>query len=216
MSSQSLGTPTGIVSGQFGTPIWESREKEPFGCSLREVTQREPQSGKEVAAPSIIREIHKIHGREDMPPDGGIILAQNVHVKPLVSKTTLNAILILRVLGGSLRSNGFPRGHADLNGGHPGLGENLLERVVLSEVFPTSFRPKVVKNKTTEDVEGLPGVGETPLVVREEPMRVVLMFDGRFSEKDKGPSDVDVGRGLPFVPHTFEGFPSVLHRGAFH
>jgi hypothetical protein len=31
MSSQSLGTPT---RDSFGTPPWESREKEPFGCSL--------------------------------------------------------------------------------------------------------------------------------------------------------------------------------------
>jgi hypothetical protein len=84
-----------------------------------------------------------------MPPDGGIVLAQNAHVEPLVSKTMLNTILILRVLGGSLRSNGFPRGHADFNSGHPSLGENLFERVVLSKVFPTSLRPKVVENKAT-------------------------------------------------------------------
>jgi len=31
MSSQSSGTPT---RDSFGTPTWESREKEPFGCSL--------------------------------------------------------------------------------------------------------------------------------------------------------------------------------------
>jgi len=31
MSVQSLGTPT---RDSFGTPTWESREKEPFGCSL--------------------------------------------------------------------------------------------------------------------------------------------------------------------------------------
>jgi hypothetical protein len=31
MSVQSLGTPT---RNSFGTPTWESREKEPFGCSL--------------------------------------------------------------------------------------------------------------------------------------------------------------------------------------
>jgi hypothetical protein len=32
MSSQSLGTPT---RDNFGTPPWESWEKEPFGCSFR-------------------------------------------------------------------------------------------------------------------------------------------------------------------------------------
>jgi hypothetical protein len=44
MSSQSPGTPPETVSGQFrdnfGTPTWESREKEPFGCSPRNVAQR--------------------------------------------------------------------------------------------------------------------------------------------------------------------------------
>jgi hypothetical protein len=32
MGSQSLGT---LTRDSFGTPTWESREKEPFGCSLR-------------------------------------------------------------------------------------------------------------------------------------------------------------------------------------
>jgi hypothetical protein len=44
ISSQSSGTPPGTVSGQFrdnfGTPTWESREKEQFGCSLGRVAQR--------------------------------------------------------------------------------------------------------------------------------------------------------------------------------
>jgi len=34
---QSPGNPT---RDSFGTPTWESPEKEPFGCSLREVTHR--------------------------------------------------------------------------------------------------------------------------------------------------------------------------------
>jgi len=37
MSSQSPGTPT---RDSFGTPPWESREKEPFGCSLGGELQR--------------------------------------------------------------------------------------------------------------------------------------------------------------------------------
>jgi hypothetical protein len=37
MSVQSPGIPT---RDSLGTPIWESREKEPFGCSLRGETQR--------------------------------------------------------------------------------------------------------------------------------------------------------------------------------
>jgi hypothetical protein len=37
MNSQSLETPT---RDNFGTPPWESQEKEPFGCSLGEELQR--------------------------------------------------------------------------------------------------------------------------------------------------------------------------------
>jgi hypothetical protein len=37
MSSQSPGTPT---RDSFWTPPWESREKEPFGCSLGEESCR--------------------------------------------------------------------------------------------------------------------------------------------------------------------------------
>jgi len=74
-----------------------------------------------------------------MPPDGGIILTQNAHVKPFFSEITLNAILNNQVLGGPVRSNGLPRGHTDLNSGHPCLSEDLFKRVVVSEVLPTSF-----------------------------------------------------------------------------
>jgi hypothetical protein len=34
------GLQPGQFRDNFGTPTWESREKEPFGCSLRGVTQR--------------------------------------------------------------------------------------------------------------------------------------------------------------------------------
>ncbi len=37
MSVQSPRSPT---RDNFGTPTWESWEKEPFGCNLRRVTQR--------------------------------------------------------------------------------------------------------------------------------------------------------------------------------
>ncbi len=72
-----------------------------------------------------------------------------------------------------MRSYGLPRGHADLNGGHPGLNENLFEGVLITEVFPTSFQPEVVENKTTEDIQWLHGVSEAPSVVCKEPGRVV-------------------------------------------
>jgi len=52
MNSQSSGTPT---RDNFGTPIWESREKEPFGCSLRGVTQRILYGGRWWLPPSLGR-----------------------------------------------------------------------------------------------------------------------------------------------------------------
>jgi hypothetical protein len=40
MSAQSPKTPTGTIRDNFGTPTWESREKEPFRCSPQNVAQR--------------------------------------------------------------------------------------------------------------------------------------------------------------------------------
>jgi hypothetical protein len=37
MNSQSPGSPN---RDSFGTPLWESRDKKPFGCGCRGVTQR--------------------------------------------------------------------------------------------------------------------------------------------------------------------------------
>jgi hypothetical protein len=33
-------SPRTLTRDSFGTPTWESREKKPFGCSLRDETQR--------------------------------------------------------------------------------------------------------------------------------------------------------------------------------
>jgi len=57
-----------------------------FGCGSRGVTQNEPLAGREARAPSIIRIMQIVQRGHEMPPNGGIILAQNVHVKPLFSK----------------------------------------------------------------------------------------------------------------------------------
>ncbi|CAK9881388.1 unnamed protein product [Sphagnum jensenii] len=126
----------------------------------------------------------------------------------------LNATSNDRILSGLVRSNGLPRGHADLNGGHRGLNENLLEGVMIPEVFPTSFRPEVVQNETTKNVQWLPGVSETPGVVGKEPRRVVVVFDGRFAEENKGPGDCNVVRRLPFVLNSFIRFLGALRHGA--
>jgi len=52
MSVQSPGTPT---RDSFGTPTWEPREKEPFGCSLRGETQRILYGGRWWLPPSLGR-----------------------------------------------------------------------------------------------------------------------------------------------------------------
>jgi len=77
MDAQSPGSPN---RDSFGTPPWECREKVPFKCSLHGKLQSEPHAGREAAAPSIIRKVHKIQRREEVPPNGGIVLPENVHV----------------------------------------------------------------------------------------------------------------------------------------
>ncbi len=73
-------------------------------------------------------------------------------MQPLLTEGRFNARLDIRVLGGPVGSNGFPRSHADLNGGHPGPGEDLLQGVLIPEVLSTYFRPKVVEDETTKDI----------------------------------------------------------------
>jgi hypothetical protein len=51
-----------------------------------------------------------------------------------------------------VRSNGLPRGHTDLNGGHLGLGENRFEGVIVLKVFSTSFSPEAIDNEAAQDV----------------------------------------------------------------
>jgi len=48
--------------------------------------QSEPHVGREATAPSNIRELHKVQRGKEVPPDGGIVLTQNAHVKPLFFK----------------------------------------------------------------------------------------------------------------------------------
>ncbi len=46
------GLQPGQFQDNFGTPTWESREKEPFGCSLSEALQRIPYGGRWWLPPS--------------------------------------------------------------------------------------------------------------------------------------------------------------------
>ncbi|CAK9858617.1 unnamed protein product [Sphagnum jensenii] len=56
-------------------------------------------------------------------------------------------------------------------------------------MLPTSFRPQVVQNETMQDVKGLSRISVSAFVIRQEPMRVVVVFSSRFAEKDKGPDE---------------------------
>ncbi len=84
MNAQSPGSPN---QDSFGTPLWESWEKEPFGCSLQTELQGEPLARREATAPSIIRKVHKVHRREEVPPNGGTVLPENVHMQPFLSES---------------------------------------------------------------------------------------------------------------------------------
>jgi hypothetical protein len=58
----------------------------PFRYSLRGELQGEPLAGREASTPSIIREVQIVQRGKEMPPDGGIILSQNIHVEPFFSE----------------------------------------------------------------------------------------------------------------------------------
>jgi len=104
---------------------------------------RNPKGGEETT-PSIIRVIQIIQGGKEMPPDGGIILPEDVQVKPLIPKSFLDPSLNVRVLVGAMNSNSFLGGHADLDGGHPGLVEDFLEKVLVAKMPSAHLGPKIV------------------------------------------------------------------------
>jgi hypothetical protein len=87
VSVQSLRS---LTRDNFGTPTWESREKKPFGCSLHGVMQGEPLAGREATAPSVIREIKEVQGREQVPRNGSLALPKDPAVKPFGPKGLLN------------------------------------------------------------------------------------------------------------------------------
>jgi hypothetical protein len=88
-----------------------------------------------------------------MPPDGGVIRPENVQMKPLFPKNKLNAKLSIQVFGQTVRSNSLPGGHTDLHCCHPGVKEDFVKGVLIIKVFSTSFRPEMVENEASKDVE---------------------------------------------------------------
>ncbi len=177
---------------------------------MRRVAGRTPERGREATAPSNIRIIKEVHGGEVMPFDGGIVRSKNVQMKPFFPKGKLNAKLSIRVLGRTVRSNGLPSGHTDLHRRHPGIEQDFAKGVLIIKVFSTSFRPEMVKDEATEDVEGLAGVSEAASVIREEAGGVVFVFQGDFTEKHERPGGREVSVGFPFGPNAFVGFPDDL------
>ncbi len=145
MSSQSPGTPPGTISRQFrdnfGTPFRESWEFVPFGCSPHGASQGEPLAGRGATAPSVIREIEEVHGREQVPRDGGLALSKDVTMKPLGPKGPLNIKLLILTPILSRGPNGLPGGHANLGSGFPGLEEDSLQGVLTVEVLTAPFGP---------------------------------------------------------------------------
>jgi hypothetical protein len=149
-----------------------------------------------------------------MPRDGGIIRPENVQMEPFFPKSKLYGKLSIRVLGRTVRSNGLPSGHTDLHRCHPGIEEDFVKGVLIIKVFSISFRPEIVKDEASQNVEGLTGVGEAARVVREEAGRVVFKFQGDFTEENERPGRREVVVGFPFDPNAFVGFPSGLSPGA--
>ncbi len=149
-----------------------------------------------------------------MPPNGGIVRPHDAPVEPFFSELSFYATLFVRVGVGALRSNGFPRSHADLNGGHPGPGENRRKRVLAIKVHSTSLSLKSVNNHTTQNVQWLPRVSKAAGVIRQEPGGFVLPFHRRFAQEDERPGNVQIIRRVPFRPDAFEGFPGALGHGA--
>ncbi len=114
-----------------------------------------------------------------------------------------------------MRSNGLPSGHTDLDRSHPGLGENMLERVKAVEVLSAPLGPEIVEQETAKNVQRLSNIGEASHMVREESGQVVLLLDDGFPQKHERPGGDDVIERLPFSPNSFVGFPSALRHGAF-
>jgi len=81
-----------------------------------------------------------------------------------------------------VRSNGFPSGHTNFNGGHPCLKEDFFERVLVTEVPSAPLRLVKVEEEATKNVKRLPWVSEAAGMICEEPGRVVLSLGGNLPE----------------------------------
>jgi len=93
------------------------------------------------------------------------------------------------------------------------LEKNFLHRILVVEVLPTPFRPKVVQDEAPEDVERLAGVRVAPGVIREVARGVVFELHGGFPKEHKRPNDLEVATSFPFSPYALVGLPGLLSHG---
>ncbi len=101
--------------------------------------QGEPLARRGATAPSVIREIEEVQGREQVPRDGGLTLSKDVTMEPLGPKGPLNIKLLILIPILSRGPNGLPGGHANLDSGFPGLEEDSLQGVLTVEVLTAPF-----------------------------------------------------------------------------
>jgi hypothetical protein len=96
------------------------------------------------------------------------------------------------------------------------LQQDPLERVLAIGVPTTFFKPEIVQEKASEDIERLSSVGEATRVISVKVRGVVFFFEHRLSKEDEGPGDGEAVGRLPFVPDAEEGIPGLLGGNAFH
>jgi hypothetical protein len=160
--------------------------------------------------------MEKVQGGEQAPRNSSLALPKDVAVKPFSPKDLLNTILIILISIPANGSDGLPGGHANLSRSLLSLKKNLLEGVLVIEVFAASFGPEEIEQKAPEDVERLALVGEAARVVAVEVRRIVLFFEDSFAKKDKRLGDVEAVGSLPFVLNAEEGVPGLPSWDAFH
>jgi hypothetical protein len=97
-------------------------------------------------------------------------------MEPFIPKSFLNTNQSARVLVEAISINGFPSGHADLDGGHPSLMKDPLEKVLVTEVPSALLRPEIIEEEATEDIKRLPRVKKVTDMVAMETGGVIFTF----------------------------------------
>jgi hypothetical protein len=113
-------------------------------------TPRRGEGGNNPIKP--LNRIHEIQRGQEAPHNGNTFLPKDVQMTPLHLKGLIDPNMDTRLLGGLEGVSGFPSGHPEIDGGHPGLLENVSKGVLVVKMLPASFGLKKVENETFEDV----------------------------------------------------------------